>query len=201
MGPQKGSAFERRICKKLTRWASGRDKPLYYWRTAGSGAQATITKDYDSKMFGDIMPITTEAMWLMDITFWELRDRKAMNVLDFITPSKALTSQTNICLWWEEVIAKADTVVKHCICCFHRHQSRYDYLLCEKDFWDQASNYETDEILVDGYGDVVIIEFDAFLNIVKPWVLASMFLGRGVGKEVKKNYGKQYKKKNRSKSR
>lgn len=198
---QKGSAFERRICKKLTRWASGRDKPLWYWRTAGSGGQATITKDYDSKMFGDIMPITTEAMWLMDITFWELRDRKAMNVLDFITPSKAKTSQTNIYLWWEEVIAKSADVHRNCVCCFHRHQSKFDYLLLERDFWDQISHYDNDEILTNGYGDVVVIELDTFFSRIKPWEVAVFYLGAKKGKEVQKNYGKQYKKKNRSKSR
>jgi hypothetical protein len=41
-GPRKGSSFERRICKELSLWWSGGERDDIFWRTAGSGARATV---------------------------------------------------------------------------------------------------------------------------------------------------------------
>ena len=38
----KGSNFERDICRKLSRWWTGGKRPDVFWRTAGSGARATV---------------------------------------------------------------------------------------------------------------------------------------------------------------
>jgi hypothetical protein len=42
MGKQKGSAFERDICKRLSLWISNGNRKDIFWRSAMSGGRATI---------------------------------------------------------------------------------------------------------------------------------------------------------------
>jgi len=41
-GKQKGSAFEREICKKLSLWISDNERDSVFWRSAMSGGRATV---------------------------------------------------------------------------------------------------------------------------------------------------------------
>lgn len=41
-GSKKGTPFERKICDKLSKWWCGNDTDRIFWRTAGSGAMATV---------------------------------------------------------------------------------------------------------------------------------------------------------------
>ena len=41
-GQGKGSSFERELCKKLSLWWTDGDREDIFWRTAGSGARATV---------------------------------------------------------------------------------------------------------------------------------------------------------------
>lgn len=47
---QKGSAFEREICKKLSTWWAGRDD--VFWRSSNSGGRATIRKKQGKGTYG-----------------------------------------------------------------------------------------------------------------------------------------------------
>ena len=62
-GKNKGSAFERKICKFLTKWISGQDDEYYFYRSPSSGAIATISLCNDD-ISGDIIAIKPEAMGL-----------------------------------------------------------------------------------------------------------------------------------------
>ena len=42
MNSQKGSAFERAICRQLSLWFSKGAHDDWFWRTAGSGARAKV---------------------------------------------------------------------------------------------------------------------------------------------------------------
>jgi hypothetical protein len=54
-GSQKGSAFEREICKRLSLWFTDGDRDDIFWRTAGSGARATRRgKKTTFGQYGDI---------------------------------------------------------------------------------------------------------------------------------------------------
>ena len=59
-GKQKGSGFEREICKKLSDWISGGERDDIFWRSAMSGGRATLQfkKGADNKsQVGDISSI------------------------------------------------------------------------------------------------------------------------------------------------
>lgn len=59
-GKQKGSAFERQVCKDLSLWLSGGKHDDWFWRSAMSGGRATVGKkagNIRSQQAGDISAI------------------------------------------------------------------------------------------------------------------------------------------------
>lgn len=61
----KGPNFEREIAKYLTKWASGKTKPYWYWRLLGSGSVATLSEE-NKELSGDIHALRPEACFLTD---------------------------------------------------------------------------------------------------------------------------------------
>jgi hypothetical protein len=57
-GKAKGGSFERDIARCLTKWFSGQDKELYFWRSQSSGGLATIANQ--AHIGGDIVAIKEE---------------------------------------------------------------------------------------------------------------------------------------------
>ena len=61
----KGPEFERVIAKFLTKWASGKEKPYWYWRLLGSGSVATVSEE-NKELSGDLHALKPEACFLTD---------------------------------------------------------------------------------------------------------------------------------------
>jgi len=68
----KGSSFEREIAKFLTKWVSGQEKELYYWRSPSSGAVATLNVG-SKEISGDIIALRPEGAFLTDRFSIELK--------------------------------------------------------------------------------------------------------------------------------
>jgi hypothetical protein len=62
----KGGDWERKVCKFLSVWLIGKERPYQYWRMPGSGSIGTIHEDCVD-MTGDIRSLTEEARFLTDI--------------------------------------------------------------------------------------------------------------------------------------
>ena len=88
----KGGEFERDVAKFLTKWLTGKKKPLAFWRMPGSGSFATISEE-NSDMSGDIRGITSEGMEITNVisiecktgypktSFWQLfKEIKNFNI-------------------------------------------------------------------------------------------------------------------------
>jgi len=56
MSKAKGSQFERDVCKMLSVWIQGTEKPYLFWRMPASGGLATIS-ELNKDLSGDIMPL------------------------------------------------------------------------------------------------------------------------------------------------
>lgn len=61
-GKAKGGSFERDIARTLTKWCSGQDKELWFWRSPSSGGLATISEQLN--MTGDIISVRPEGHFL-----------------------------------------------------------------------------------------------------------------------------------------
>lgn len=94
MGKQrKGGAYERELCKQLSLWWTNGKRTDVFWRTAGSGARATVRSRCRQDTFGsygDIMAIDPIGQPLIDCFTIEVkRGYSSHTFADLITPGKA----------------------------------------------------------------------------------------------------------------
>jgi hypothetical protein len=82
-GKQKGSGFEREICKKLSLWVSEGNSDDLFWRSAMSGGRATVRTKKGQKTAsgqGDITAVTTEGNKLTDHFVIECKNMKTLGL-------------------------------------------------------------------------------------------------------------------------
>ena len=88
---QKGSNFEREICKQLSLWWSGNKEDDIFWRTAGSGAMAKTRSKKGKSTFGqcgDVQATNPKGQPLIDMFSIELkRGYTASTFADLMEPS------------------------------------------------------------------------------------------------------------------
>lgn len=70
----KGSAWEREICKILSKWINGTIKPYVFWRGHGSGAMFSMDHDVGDTFSGDIYAIRDEGKFFTSIFSIELKN-------------------------------------------------------------------------------------------------------------------------------
>lgn len=73
---QKGSTFEREMCKQLSLWFSGNTRDDLFWRSASSGGRATIRSRQGAATagsYGDITATHPRGKLLMDMVTIELK--------------------------------------------------------------------------------------------------------------------------------
>ncbi len=90
----KGSPFERKFCKELSLWWTKGENDNVFWRTAGSGARATVRKKQGKKASvhnGDVDAIDPIGRELMQhITFELKRGYPKVSPYSFIDAPKNL---------------------------------------------------------------------------------------------------------------
>ena len=87
-GMQKGSAFERRICKRLSKWVSHGKRDDVFWRSAMSGGRATIGLRVGisrSAQAGDVVAIAGEGENFLKHFVVECKSRKNLQLQNLIT--------------------------------------------------------------------------------------------------------------------
>lgn len=89
-GKQKGSAFERVVCSKLSLWVTGGKHKDCFWRSAMSGGRATVhaKKGKDVRQAGDITAVAAEGNPLTDRVFIECKHYKNLEIASFIITGK-----------------------------------------------------------------------------------------------------------------
>lgn len=92
---QKGAAFEREICVKLSEWVTNGEKKDVFWRTAMSGGRATVFKKKGSlfRQSGDICSVALEGHELTDQYFFELKHYKSLDFPAFFVKGKGALGQ------------------------------------------------------------------------------------------------------------
>ena len=106
---KKGGEFERWVCRMLTKWITGQEKPELFWRSATSGAKATMDarKGHKSKMGGDLVSIDAQGQWFMDCFSLECKDRHDYGNLDLLFIDKG-----DFLKWWNQCQGDAGRVNK-----------------------------------------------------------------------------------------
>jgi hypothetical protein len=92
-GKQKGSAYEREICKKLSLWISHGERDDLLWRSAMSGGRATIQakKGKENKsQTGDISPIDKLGQSLTDRFIIECKFYNNLDIVSGIIKGKGV---------------------------------------------------------------------------------------------------------------
>jgi hypothetical protein len=72
-GKAKGSGYERQICKHLSIWIQGTEKPYLFWRQPASGGLSTIDGRNSENLSGDIRSINTTSEWFCGIYSVEIK--------------------------------------------------------------------------------------------------------------------------------
>ena len=113
----KGGAFERMICKELSIWYSSGRRDDIFWRTAGSGARATVRgkvglKTADS--YGDVMathesgkPLTGNYVISLKRGYTGKKGRKSfsyIDILDLIDTPAGMKGKPALATWWDELM-------------------------------------------------------------------------------------------------
>jgi len=96
-GKGKGTAYEREICKLLSLWWSDNKHDDIFWRTAVSGARATIRRKGHKRTFGqdgDIQATDPIGQPLLDLTTIEIKRGYNVNTIaDLFDNSKKAKEQ------------------------------------------------------------------------------------------------------------
>ena len=91
-GSGKGSSFERDVCKRFSLWISEGQRDDIFWRTAGSGARATVRGRKGQNTcsgHGDMGCLDPEYTWFTDHVLVECkRGYNSWRVDDFLKPPK-----------------------------------------------------------------------------------------------------------------
>jgi hypothetical protein len=108
---QKGAAYERQICVKLSRWVSGGKKDDLFWRSAMSGGRATVSAkrgNYLNNQAGDICAVGPEGHALTSEFYIECKFYKDLDLESFFIHSKG-----KLASFWYETLKQATLHGKH----------------------------------------------------------------------------------------
>lgn len=88
-GKQKGSAFERLVCKRLSLWITQGQQEDVFWRSAMSGGRATNMRArrhwvHGGHATGDICAVGEVGHEFTDTWFIELKFYKDLSILSFV---------------------------------------------------------------------------------------------------------------------
>ena len=86
-GSNKGSGFERDVCRLLSLWVTHGDRNSVFWRSAGSGSMATRAKAGHSVrevQSGDIAAVDGDGHFLIKAFYIECKFYKSLDLLLFM---------------------------------------------------------------------------------------------------------------------
>lgn len=100
-GKQKGSGFERELCKQLSIWVSGGAQKDLFWRSAMSGGRATVARG-EVRQAGDVCSVAPEGHSLTDLFYIE-----AKFYADLALPRFFLESKGILMKFWDKALAES----------------------------------------------------------------------------------------------
>lgn len=124
-GKQKGAAFEREVCKKLSLWVSGGKQEDVFWRSAVSGGRSTVAATKGKRLAaqaGDISCISPAGDYFHSLFFVECKHYANLG-LDSLFIGKG-----NLADFWKIAKQESEKYGKHPM--LIAKQNRYPTILC-----------------------------------------------------------------------
>src|SRR4249919_3894092 len=85
-GKQKGSVFERQVCRRLSLWVTNNEKQDVFWRSAMSGGRATVARG-KVRQCGDVCAVAEEGYAFCNSWFVECKHVRSLNLDSFLIKS------------------------------------------------------------------------------------------------------------------
>lgn len=120
-GKQKGSSFEREVCKQLSLWVTHGKNVDVFWRSAMSGGRATVKAGL-VRQAGDITAVAPEGHILTDHLYFECKHLKEITFDSLIKRSGALLPI------WYKTIAEAEKYNRYPVLIFR--QNHWPVVFC-----------------------------------------------------------------------
>ena len=149
-GKQKGSQFERDICKALSLWVSKGVSIDLYWRSAMSGGRATVKRG-QVRQAGDITAVAPEGHALTDKFYVECKAYKTLTLDCLVTGKGTLID------FWKIAVREAVLHEKHPMLIFKRNH--WPVVVIMSNAGRVALGIAPAESFVRS-GDMVFIKFD-----------------------------------------
>lgn len=167
-GKKIGSEWERKICKYLTFWATGQEKPYVFWRTPGSGSFVTNNASNDAS--GDIISILPEGRFFTDAISCEAKI--GYNDTDLFKHFK-LNKNNNIEMFWSQCIRDAKKVDKQGMLIYKK--KNISALVCiEPCLFELLNNQKIDlpkSITINFKNElpnIIMFDFEMLFNVMLP---------------------------------
>jgi len=136
-GKAKGSENERELCKYLSKWWTGKETPIVFWRVGSSGAQFTLSGG-TTEMSGDVVAIHPEGSDFCEIFSVETKFVKQFDFSDLIHPEKKWNQLES---WWDQCKGDAEKVGRNPLLLFRRNGMKHNsyYFMMEKELFDRLN--------------------------------------------------------------
>jgi len=195
MKSQKGSAFEREICKKLSLWWSDGERDDIFWRTSGSGARATTRRKQGKRTryeSGDISFRDPVGKLFVDFFLLELKRgySAGISVLDLIDKG---TGKKPLLLQWQEKLEKErEAIQRSWTLIIFRRNNRRTCLLMDIELYKllegECGGFNSDAIFIDRITfRWVIISLADFFDWVSPSTVKELSREANLIRESRKN--------------
>lgn len=106
----KGGDWERDVCKYLSKWIQGSEKPYLFWRGHGSGGTFTRNESVGERFAGDVYNIGEEGKFLVDRFTIEVKNGYKDTSFD---KHLKYNTKDNIKEFWIQVCGDAERTNKH----------------------------------------------------------------------------------------
>lgn len=144
---QKGSQFERSICRRLSTWWTRGQRDDIFWRTGGSGGRAKSRMRKGSQthgQHGDIAATHPSGETLIDVLTLELKRGYSKHSLQDVMDRPARGSKQQIDHWVDQVVESWNGAGSFAWGIITKRDQREPLIVLPKFFIDTARSYDVE---------------------------------------------------------
>lgn len=165
-GKQKGSQWERDVARFFTKWVTGKETPLLFWRTPGSGSFVTNKVSTDAS--GDIISILPEGRFFTNVISCELKI--GYDDVDLFKHFKN-TKNNTLEAFWNQCLRDANQVNKYGMLIYKK--KGYNAIIGIEDTLMNILKQRTElpksiTVTFDMLSPIVLFDMESFFTLLLP---------------------------------